>query len=69
MLVTVIGLIRFGFSLLFGVMVSVSPAGIEYTRKNRIIISFICVCFLFVQLISWWTLGHRPAAQQRLRSC
>jgi len=57
MLVTVIGLIRFGFSQLFCVMVSVSLEGIEYTRKNRIIISLICECFLFVQLVSWWTLG------------
>ena len=57
MIVTVIGLIRFGFSLLFGVTVSVLLAGIEPTRKNRLIIGFICAFFLFVQFISWWTLG------------
>jgi hypothetical protein len=57
MAVTVIGLIRFGFSLIFGLMVSVLLAGIESTRKNRLIIGFICVCFLFVQLVSWWFLG------------
>jgi two-component system sensor histidine kinase AgrC len=57
MIVTFIGLIRFGFSLLFGVMVSVLLVGIESTRKNRLIIGSVCVFFLFVQLISWWTLG------------
>lgn len=57
MMVTVIGLIRFGFSLIFGVMVSVLLAGIQSTRKNRLIIGFICVYFLFVQLVSWWFLG------------
>lgn len=57
MIVTVIGLIRFGFSLLFGVAVSVLLAGIEPTRKNRLIIGFICAIFLFVQLASWWILG------------
>ncbi len=57
MIVTVIGLIRFGFSLIFGVMVSVLLAGIESTRKNRLIVGFICVYFLFVQLVSWWFLG------------
>ncbi|MGI5997694.1 MAG: sensor histidine kinase [Lutispora sp.] len=57
MMVTVIGLIRFGFSLIFGVMVSVLLAGIESTRKNMFIISFLCAFFLFIQFISWWTLG------------
>ncbi len=57
MAVTVIGLIRFGFSLIFGLMVSVLLAGIESTRKNRLITGFICVYFLFVQLVSWWFLG------------
>jgi two-component system sensor histidine kinase AgrC len=56
-MVTVIGLIRFGFSLIFGVMVSVLLAGIESTRKNMFIISFLCAFFLFIQFISWWTLG------------
>ncbi|SHI77142.1 sensor histidine kinase [Lutispora thermophila] len=57
MIETVIGLVRFGFSLVFGVMVSVLLAGIESTRKNRFIIASICLFFLFIQLISWWTLG------------
>ncbi len=57
MIETVIGLIRFGFSLLFGVAVSVLFAGIEPTRKNRLAIGFICAFFLFVQLASWWLLG------------
>ncbi|WP_070000458.1 sensor histidine kinase [Cellulosilyticum sp. I15G10I2] len=57
MVVTVIGLIRFGFSLLFGVAVSVLFAGIELTRKNRLIIGLICVIFLFIQTACWWFLG------------
>ncbi|KXL52707.1 hypothetical protein CLNEO_17280 [Anaerotignum neopropionicum] len=57
MIVTVIGLLRFGFSLLFGVAVSVLFAGIELTQKNRLIIGLLCVIFLFVQTASWWLLG------------
>ena len=57
MLIIVIGLIRFGFSLLFGLTVSALFAGIEPTRKNRIIIGLLCVIFLFVQTASWWLFG------------
>ncbi|MEW9122282.1 MAG: ATP-binding protein [Thermotaleaceae bacterium] len=57
MIVTVIGLIRFGFSLLFGVAVSVLFAGIEPTRKNRLIIVLLCAIFLFIQTACWWFLG------------
>jgi len=57
MIVTVIGLTRFGFSLIFGVAVSVLFAGIAPTRKNRFIISLICVIFLLVQTAFWWVLG------------
>lgn len=57
MVTTIIGLTRFGGSLIFGVMVSVLLAGIESTRKNRLIFSFICAFFLMVQLMSWFALG------------
>lgn len=57
MIVTVLGLIRFGFSLLFGIAVSVLFAGIESTRKNRLTIGFLCVVFLCVQSSSWWLFG------------
>lgn len=57
MIVTVVGLLRFGFSLLFGVAVTILFAGIEHTGKNRIIIGLLCVIFLFVQTVSWWLLG------------
>lgn len=54
---TVLGLLRFGVSLLFGMAVSVLFAGIEPTKKNRIVIGFLCLLFLFVQTGSWWLLG------------
>ncbi len=57
MIVTVIGLLRFGFSLVFGMTVSALFAGIEPTRKNRITIGVFCVVFLFVQTASWWLWG------------
>lgn len=57
MIVTVIGLLRFGFSLVFGLTVSVLIAGIEPTRKNRRTTRLLCVIFLFVQTASWWLLG------------
>ena len=57
MIVKVIGLLRFGFSLVFGTAVSVLFAGIEPTRKNRLITGLLCVLFLLVQTASWWFLG------------
>ena len=57
MIVTVIGLLRFGFSLVFGIAVTVIFAGVELTRKNRLVTSLLCVIFLFVQTASWWLLG------------
>lgn len=57
MAVTVIGLLRFGVSLVFGIVVSVLFAGIEPTRKNRLVTGLLCVIFLFVQTASWWLLG------------
>lgn len=57
MLVTVIGLIRFGFSLIFGVSVSVLFAGVEMTKKNRLVTGFLCAFFLLVQTASWSSLG------------
>lgn len=57
MLVTVIGLLRFGCSLVFGLSVTALFAGIEMTRKNRLGLSLLCAFFLFVQTVSWWLLG------------
>lgn len=56
-ILTVIGLLRFGFSLVFGIEVTVLFAGIEPTRKNRLITSLLCVIFLFIQTFSWWLFG------------
>ena len=57
MAVTVIGLLRFGGSLVFGIAVSVLFAGIEPTKKYRLTTGLLCVIFLFVQTASWWLLG------------
>ena len=57
MAVTVIGLLRFGFSLFFGVAVTVQFAGIESTRKNNFITGLLCLILLFVQTISYLLLG------------
>ena len=57
MAVTVIGLLRFGVSLVFGITVSVLFAGIELTKKNKLVTGLLCVIFLFVQTASWWLLG------------
>ncbi|MEA5012331.1 MAG: ATP-binding protein [Angelakisella sp.] len=57
MAVTVIGLLRFGVSLVFGITVTILFAGIEPTKKNRLTTGLLCVIFLFVQTTSWWLLG------------
>jgi len=57
MAVIVIGLLRFGVSLVFGLTVSVLFAGIEPTKKNRLVTGLLCVIFLFVQTASYWLLG------------
>jgi len=57
MLVTVMGLIRFGFSLLFGVAVTALFAGLDSTRKNILSLGIICAIFLFVQTFCWRLFG------------
>lgn len=52
-----IGLLRFGVSLIFGIKVSLLFAGIEPTRKNRLVTGMLFLIFLFVQTISWRLLG------------
>lgn len=52
-----IGLLRFGFSLVFGIAVTVLFAGIEPTRKNRLVTGLLCIIFLFVQTASYWLFG------------
>jgi hypothetical protein len=54
---TVIGLLRFGVSLIFGITVSVLFTGVELTKKNRFVTCLLCVIFLFVQTVTWWLLG------------
>ncbi|ACL76971.1 ATP-binding protein [Ruminiclostridium cellulolyticum] len=57
MITTYIGVIQFGFSLLFGVALSVCYAGIERTRKNNLAVVYSCVLLLFVQSSCWWLFG------------
>ena len=57
MIETVIGLMRFASSLLFGVAVSVLFAGIERTRKNHIAVGCSCIILLIVQSACWWFFG------------
>jgi signal transduction histidine kinase len=57
MLTTIIGLIRFGFSLIFGLAVSALFAGIALTRKNILRLAAVCAAFLLVQTICWWLFG------------
>lgn len=57
MIETILGLLRFGFSLIFGITVTSLFAGIESTRKNRLTTSLLCVIFIFVQTASWWLFG------------
>ena len=63
MLETVIGLLRFGFSLVFGITVTFLFAGIALTRKNKCILGLLCVFFLFVQTSCWWILGLNLTAK------
>ncbi len=57
MMITYIELIRFGFSLLFGVALSVCFAGIERSLKSNLAGGCFCVILLFVQSSCWWFFG------------
>ncbi|NLU52061.1 MAG: GHKL domain-containing protein [Clostridiaceae bacterium] len=56
-LTTFFGLIRFGFSLIFGVALSICFAGVEHNWKNNIAGAWICLLLLFVQTFTWWLFG------------
>ena len=57
MITAYIGVIQFGFSLLFGVALSVCYAGIERTRKNILSVCCACIILLLVQSSCWWLFG------------
>lgn len=57
MLTTVLGLVRFGFSLLFGLAVSALFAGVGPARKNRLSIAVLSVVLLLIQTVSWLLFG------------
>ena len=57
MALILIGLLRFGFSLIFGIAVTVLFAGIKPTGKNSFVIALLCIILLLVQTGSWWLLG------------
>ena len=56
-MVAVIGLLRFGVSLVFGIAVSVLFSGIDSSRKNRFATGLLCIIFLFVQTAFWRLAG------------
>ena len=63
MIETALGIMRYGFAMLFGVMVSVSFAGVEETRKSRLSVACFCIFFLLVQSACWWLLGFEATSK------
>lgn len=57
MITTHIGLIRFGFSLIFGAVLSICFAGMKPTRKNRVAAGACIFVLLLVQFCSWRLFG------------
>jgi len=57
MIIIYLEVIQFGFSLLFGVALSVCYAGIELTRKSKLAVGCSYVIFLLVQFSCWWLFG------------
>lgn len=57
MITTYIGLIRFGFSLIFGVLLSVGFAGMRPTRRNKLAVGLCIILLLLVQYTSWRLFG------------
>lgn len=57
MLLTTLGLVRFGFSLIFGISVSLLFADIHLTQEKKRIAIFLFLFFLLVQSGSWWIFG------------
>lgn len=63
MIVVILGFLRYGFALLFGVAVSVSFAGISNTKRNRYILLTLCILLLCIQGISWKVFGFSITAK------
>ncbi len=57
MIATYLGVIQFGFSLLFGVALSICYAGMERTRKNKLAVVCACVILLLIQTSCWLLFG------------
>lgn len=57
MLQTVLGLTRFGASLIFGLAISLLFSGISFTKEKRAHFVFLFAFFLFIQTSCYWLFG------------
>lgn len=57
MLLTTLGLMRFGFSLIFGISVAFLFADIRFMQEKKRTSIFLFLFFLLVQSGSWWFFG------------
>ncbi len=63
MLEAALGIIRYGFALLFGVLVSVLLANVPDTKKNRTLIFLFSGFSIIVQVICWRRFGLEITSQ------
>jgi hypothetical protein len=56
-MITILGLLRYGIALIFGVTVSLMFTGVRSTRSNKLASSLFCVFALYIQIICWYMLG------------
>jgi hypothetical protein len=56
-MINILGILRYGLVLIFGVYVSLMFTGVKGTRSSKLAVSCFCVLALFVQILSWYMIG------------
>lgn len=58
-----LGYIHFGILLIFGVFVSSAFLGIEFNKKNTLILSGVCLIMIIAQIIFYYFFGYKKTTQ------
>lgn len=56
-MINILGLLRYGLALIFGVTVSLLFTGVKSTRSSKLASLSFCVFALYIQILSWYMLG------------
>ena len=63
MMIIILGILRYGLVLIFGVGVSLLFGGLQNRRRDKLVTAMLCVIMICAQMLLWSTLGMKNTMQ------